>query len=395
MILGMFFFSIGAYPNEKNTKGKEEVDSVIPFKDRIAIRTNALDWVALLPNFGLEFDVAGKPHNVSLNLNVKANFTSFHSLPVKWIYDITDIRLEARKYIRTSSAQGKKDEATRKDKFQNFLRWKSFSPRFWRAYYIGGYVNAGAYNLKFKDLGRKGRYIGGGMTFGYLTPLYQYRHGSLDFEIGGSLGFVYTELDTYNMVTDNSYNYVTRNMRKFIPYPIITDFKVGFVYRFNTLQEKYKESNSVYANISNRIYLREQERITRKAEKERREKAIADSIANVRYMESLQQSYGHVDSSETDSIDVQVTENDSITVSGKENVSQDKEKSGKKKDKSAKRKSGKRKNKDKEEVSSGETETVVESNAAVEDKSKGKKNRNKRKKKEEAVETTVKDEEEK
>ena len=185
------------------------------------------------------------------------------------------------------------------------------------------------------------------------------------------------------------------DISKFIPYPIITDFKVGFVYRFNTLQEKYKESNSVYANISNRIYLREQERITRKAEKERREKAIADSIANVRYMESLQQSYGHVDSSETDSIDVQVTENDSITVSGKENVSQDKEKSGKKKDKSAKRKSGKRKNKDKEEVSSGETETVVESTAAVEDKHKDKKKRNKRKKKEETVEPEVKDEEEK
>ena len=184
-------------------------------------------------------------------------------------------------------------------------------------------------------------------------------------------------------------------MRKFIPYPIITDFKVGFVYRFNTLQEKYKESNSVYANISNRIYLREQERITRKAEKERREKAIADSIANAKYLESLQQAYGHDSSSETDTVDVQVTENDSIMSSVNDKVSEDKEKPGKKKDKTTKRKFGKRKNKDKEEVSSVETETVTESKDAVEDKPKDKKKRNKRKKKEETVEPEVKDEEEK
>lgn len=333
--------------NMKN-KQSEDTDSVIPFKERIAIRTNAVDWIALLPNFGIECDLLGKPHNISLNLNVKANFTTFHSSPVKWIYDITDIRLELRRYIRTSFAQG--ETKTGKDRFQNFLKWQSKSPRTWRAYYIGGYVNAGGYNLKFNDIGRVGKYIGGGMTFGYMVPLYQYRKGSIDFELGGSAGFVYTQLDTYDMVTDNSYNYVTKGIKKFIPYPIITDFKVGFVYRFNNLQDKYKESRSVYENLANKINQKRLERATLKQQREAREKFVRDSLYNEKLEEENRLKYGGIMSDAGNATDSIMTSADSIAVTVApvaDDESSDKVKSDRKK-----RKAGKRKSKDVQQQSS-------------------------------------------
>lgn len=218
-------------------------DSVIPFKDRIAFRTNTIDWLLMLPNIGFEFDLSGSPYGrMALAVNVKGNWSTYHVVKPYWEYDFNSARIEFKKYGRTS-ARFEKEGVKRSlgDRFSDFFRMRVKNPNFWRAYYWGVYVDLGGYNLKFSDVGRKGKYIGAGLALGYGIPLYSYRTGVLDLELGASIGAVYTKYNTY--VYDENQNTVYREnapIRKILPYPVISDLRVALVYRFSSIRNKYK-----------------------------------------------------------------------------------------------------------------------------------------------------------
>ena len=52
-------------------------DSIVPFKDRWAFKTNAVDWLCILPNLTAEFDLGNSPYNRhTLSLGAKWNWNT-------------------------------------------------------------------------------------------------------------------------------------------------------------------------------------------------------------------------------------------------------------------------------------------------------------------------------
>lgn len=69
------------------------------FIKRISFHTNAVDWVTLVPNIGIEVDLKQSPRtNYSIALFGKFNGNSTHE---KFVYNVNAIRVEGRKYWRT------------------------------------------------------------------------------------------------------------------------------------------------------------------------------------------------------------------------------------------------------------------------------------------------------
>lgn len=69
------------------------------FIKRLSFHTNAVDWVTLVPNIGLEVDLKQSPRtNYSVAIFGKFNGRSTHG---KLIYNVNAVRVEGRKYWRT------------------------------------------------------------------------------------------------------------------------------------------------------------------------------------------------------------------------------------------------------------------------------------------------------
>lgn len=229
--------------SEVNLNLKEDNDSIVPFKDRISFRTNTIDWLLTMPNLGFEFDLSSSPYNrVTMSLSAKGNWPNYHTSFPRIVYDMNNFKLEVRKYGRTSARYESKDEKrTFGDVLGDMLNLRVKNPNFWRAYYWGIYVDMGKYNLKFSETGRYGKYLGAGLTLGYGIPLYQYRNGALDLELGANIGAVYTVYNTYKFDENGvRINNEPKSIKKFVPYPVISELRVAFVYRFTSIKNKYK-----------------------------------------------------------------------------------------------------------------------------------------------------------
>lgn len=69
------------------------------FIKRISFHTNAVDWVTLVPNIGIEVDLKQSPRtNYSIAMFGKYNGNSTHG---KLVYNVNAFRVEGRKYWRT------------------------------------------------------------------------------------------------------------------------------------------------------------------------------------------------------------------------------------------------------------------------------------------------------
>ena len=225
-----------------------EKDTVIPFKSRWAIKTNAVDWLAMLPNATVEFDLSKSVYNrLTLNLGVKWNWETRQNYKPAIVYNIFDVRTELRYYYRTqlrnvnNEASGKRG-VFRKLKEDVFSKQKSH-PRFWRAYYVGGYLGTSDYTLKLGKRGIQGKAYGLGISAGFAIPLYGYGEKAIDLELGGSLGVQYTKFDTFEHDPEsNCYPRIPEKSKDwhFTPFPVLSDVRVAFVYRFSSVKNKYK-----------------------------------------------------------------------------------------------------------------------------------------------------------
>ena len=131
------------------------------------------------------------------------------------------------------------------------------NPRQERAYYWGVYVNASSYNLKIGKEGKQGNAYGAGISVGYTAPLYGYRNNYIDLELGGSAGLLYTSYDVYTHDTEsNCYPRIADKCKggHIVPFPLITDLRVAFVYRFMSVGSKYK------ASVYRRVQIRSEKR---------------------------------------------------------------------------------------------------------------------------------------
>lgn len=200
---------------------------------RIAVRTNAFDWLSVIPNIGFEYRLTDDPYKyMTIGLNAKYNWNTYHatdgnvsySPPV--VYDLLDIRPEFRYYSRPFD---------RKD------------PKTWRAQYVGAYINYADYAFKFGEYGLRGHNaFGFGASLGYVLPLYEYKRGAVDVDLGFSVGLLFARHDAFTHSMDGNYytrlaegeKYfsMTQSSSRVLPYPILSELRVAFVWRRESLR---------------------------------------------------------------------------------------------------------------------------------------------------------------
>lgn len=268
------FYSASAQVAEKeqDTEVENAVDKLPLFAlKRFAFKTNAIDWFAVVPNFGVEYQVTDDPYKyMTVGLSAKWNWSSYHGTNNKtsyqppFVYDIFDIRPEFRYYYRTipkpktkvdlakESRQKAKDnldslkikiqkvtdpgrqkmyeewiasaerelafrDSVLKSSRRAFGEWlkddvwtfERKNPRTWRAHYIGAYASYANYAFKFGERGIRGRNtFGVGVSAGYVLPLYEYDRGAIDIDLGLSVGVQMAKHDVFTHNMDG--NFYTR-----------------------------------------------------------------------------------------------------------------------------------------------------------------------------------------
>ena len=69
--------------------------------DRLAFRTNAVEWLILVPNIGIEYDLGRYNYNrYSIGLNLRYNWQTSHTFKTGVIFNVAEARLELRNYYR-------------------------------------------------------------------------------------------------------------------------------------------------------------------------------------------------------------------------------------------------------------------------------------------------------
>lgn len=262
-------------------KGKEVVDT-IPRIGQWNFRTNAIDWALTLPNIAVEYDLSNNMYNKrSIGAQVKYNWNTTHKFKPSSVFNVFDFRLEGRQYFRTRYRGASYRADSVKVGLLTRLREEVFTtqwpnPRYWRAYYGGIYANYASYSIKLGKQGVQGSGFGIGFSGGYTTPLYSYPNGSaIDFELGASIGFMFASRNVYEHDPESNCYPLIKDKSKgmgLIPYPLITDLRVAFVYRFVSVKDKYKDGKSA------KQIAKEEERLKRKRAKE----AMNDSINALR-----------------------------------------------------------------------------------------------------------------
>ena len=233
-----------------------EKDSLaVPFKDRVAIHTNTVGWLLMTPNLGVEYSfIQNDLKKVSALVHGRYNPASLKTYNPNYVYNIGGARAEVRWYYRTryvSQGEVKLDslECAKYGRFKNFwnkLTTRSYSflarenPRRHRAFYLGPYLAFDKYTIKLSKTGYQGYAFGFGATAGYSFPLYQYKNGSaIDFEMGFSAGVAMSMNDMFNYNADvDCYEYAGSKAFHFVPFPVVTDARVAFVYRMNSIREQ-------------------------------------------------------------------------------------------------------------------------------------------------------------
>lgn len=257
---------------------KMEQDTIVLFKDRWSIRTNAVDWLLTIPNISVEFDISNSVYNkYTLSLEGKYNWQTSHNYLPSTILNLWEIRPEVRKYWRTEYRANTGTEPSLKERLFSRQRKK---PRYWRAYYLGIYAHAGGYGFKFGHTGVQGNFYGAGVSGGYSIPLYSYRENYVDIEFGGSVGIVAASTDRFALDRENN-AYVPSGESKgmhIIPFPVVSDMRVSFIYRFKSIKDKYKRTD--YAKIQ----AKELKRMEKKRLKDsiRTAEQLADSLRELR-----------------------------------------------------------------------------------------------------------------
>ena len=233
-----------------------EKDSLnVPFKDRIAIHTNSVGWLLMTPNLGIEYSfIQNDLKKVSALVHGRYNPASLKTYNPSYVYNIGGARAEVRWYYRTryiSQGEASLDslECAKFGRFRNFwnkLTTRPYSllarenPRNHRAYYIGPYLAFDKYTIKLAKTGYQGYSFGFGATMGYSIPLYHYKNGSaIDFELGFSAGLAMSMNDMFHYNADvDCYEYAGSKPLHLVPFPVVTDARVAFVYRLNSIREQ-------------------------------------------------------------------------------------------------------------------------------------------------------------
>ena len=241
--------------------GQRPDKEVVSFKDRIAIRTNVVDWILTTPNIAFDYDVVNTPYDKkSIGINLKYNWNTNHTYVPKLVYNLFDLRLDYRFYWRQQPYDNRdcwgdwEREWINSTKGLGRLRARASSfrasenPRKNVSFFVGPYLSTSTFSIKLSAtddaLGRQGITYGGGLTAGIAMPLYGYKNGAaIDIELGGSLGWHFVSYDLYSVDTESNCYHSQGHHSKWMKYPLIADARVSLVYRFRTIAKQHKEVN--------------------------------------------------------------------------------------------------------------------------------------------------------
>ncbi|MBQ3188415.1 MAG: DUF3575 domain-containing protein [Bacteroidaceae bacterium] len=222
----------------------------IEIKDRLGFHTNALGWLLMTPNIGVEYDIVHTDYKkVSLLLHGRFNPATEQDMSSRYVYNVAGLKAEMRWYYRMRQRNEWEVDMVRSTKglFNRLVAGKRLltsrkNPRTYRAYYIGPYVGYDKFTLKYGSIGRQGTMFGAGVSFGYNIPLYIYNNGSgIDFELGASVGAVYLAYDKFGF-NDEDHCYIDKGEHEgeLFPYPVVSDLRMSLVYRMNPIRNQIK-----------------------------------------------------------------------------------------------------------------------------------------------------------
>lgn len=231
LFLGAFLLplSVTAQTQLKNPE-EHKSKPTKPFINRWAFKTNALEWLLTIPNFGFEFDLSSSEYNrSSIGLTAKYNWHTSQKHVSYNVFDVLDIRPEYRYYFRTLNNKEKKGDS-----------------KMPTVKYLGAYVDYGQYSFKLSRNGIQGRTVGLGVSYGYCLPIHQYKKGALDLDLGFSVGVQVTDLDVYKTDLENNCYAEVANKSKswhFTPFPVVSELRVAFSWRAVSVRDRYVGSD--------------------------------------------------------------------------------------------------------------------------------------------------------
>lgn len=235
---------------------RHKVDT-LTFAERLSVRTNGTDWVLMIPNIGIEFDIRNKNWNrwaVNLNLRYRPGSNTKSIIPM--VYEGKEIKLEGRMYWRERQARptGILSYHTMPwDKLMSCRRMVPKHPN--TVYYRGLYVSYGDYALRLGGNGHRGEVAQAGITWGFVRPLYTYGNGnSIDMEIGISGGVAYAKDRRFSLDTENN-EYRDDSPKQTRVLPMVNDLHAALVYRFGKypIRKKYRWRYDVDMDFRSRI----------------------------------------------------------------------------------------------------------------------------------------------
>ena len=241
-VLLMMLVSSSCVFAQKKMADDHKLDS-LSISDRISLRTNGVDWMMLLANFGVEFDL-GK-YNWSRNaigLNVRANWNTKHTYNPGVVYNLFEVRGEFRNYWHTRKTTN--DLGPHRHTYEKILSGRRRRPKHPRTtWYRGGYLAYDDYSFLFGKEGIQGKAYTLGFQYGVIRPLYIFQSGkSVDLDFGFSAGFCLTDYEKFTHDSQTS-SYTTipgsKTGLKIVPFPILTEDRVGLVYRVGSKANIY------------------------------------------------------------------------------------------------------------------------------------------------------------
>lgn len=225
-VLMLSFFCCGGNLHAQKIVGLsapgEPLDRDYEFRERFTYKTNALEWLLLLPNAGIEFDLTKSRYNRStLSLTAKYKWATKSRMLPQVVYNLFDIRPEYRFYYRSIPGRS--------------------SDKPWRAHYIGAYLDYASYSFKFAPTGITGKSAGAGLSWGYDLPRYQYNKCALDIEFGLSVGLQASQysLFTHDTSTDSFQQKGDARPWHMTPFPVASEFRVALALTPLSVAHKY------------------------------------------------------------------------------------------------------------------------------------------------------------
>lgn len=231
-VLLMMLVSSSCVFAQKKMADDHKLDS-LTFSDRISFRTNGFDWMMLLANVGIEYDLGR--YNWSRNaigLNVRGNWNTKHTYNPGLVYNLMEVRAEFRNYWHTRKTTN--DLGPHRHTYEKILSGRRRRPKHPRTtWYRGGYFAYDDYSFLFGKEGVQGTAYTLGFQYGVIRPLYIFPSGkSVDLDFGFSAGFCLTDYEKFSHDSKTASYIKGENMGlKFVPFPVLTEARVGLVYR--------------------------------------------------------------------------------------------------------------------------------------------------------------------